>query len=647
MDHAVRAAKSNPRNPPRAPLAFRVGVVGHRPDRLKTDKLDELTATIRLILSTVKDEMQKLQRDCRDIYDGAGLGLKAVSPLAEGTDRIFAEQALHLCFELCSILPFPKAEFENDFVPPRALEADSLTRFRNLLDSATTRFELDGTRAEEAEAYGAGGRVVLNQSDLLIVVWDGLREHKPGGTEEIFDEARGRGMTVVWIDAHEPQKWRLLDVDTPLPNVPEGQRATPQSPSSSDDLRGCVREVIELPLPRTDAASNERQHAAIRGTHPRRALQDFYHERQRRWSVFVLWKMFVRAVGDSKPPKVRFRVDYFEESTAADWPTHRSTRIAQFVDCLRPFYAWPDKLAVLYGDFFRSTFLFAYLLAAIAVGLALLPVGLGLPHHHPAERVFIILELAAIVAILVLVALGVFGRWHERWIEYRFTAELVRHLCLVAPLGGRRAFPQIPAHWASYGQPGSTWMGWYVRSVERALGLPSAVVDKRYIEEHVGHLAEVVNEQAKFHENATGRYHAMETRLHTTGIILLGLTLLACLLHLVHSFWPDARWTAWMLPLFLTFLCGFCPALGAALAGMTNQGEFRRLTNRSEAMTEQLHRLHARIKALHQEILATDAESRQFSRRAVDLAGSAAGLLVNEVLDWRVVLLEQPLRPPG
>jgi len=104
--------------------------------------------------------------------------------LGEGTDRIFADEALDLGFALCCVMPFPQAEFENDFAPGEALKDDSLLRFRRSLARVATRFELDGTRAEESEAYGAGGRVVLNQSDLLVVVWDGQRLNKRGGTEE-------------------------------------------------------------------------------------------------------------------------------------------------------------------------------------------------------------------------------------------------------------------------------------------------------------------------------------------------------------------------------------------------------------------------------------------------------------------------------
>ena len=168
--------------------------------------------------------------------------LRAISPLAEGTDRIFAEQALELGFKLCCVLPFPQAEFENDFAAGKALENDSLVPFQGLLAQAATRFELDGIRRPEGEAYGAGGRMVLNQSDLLIVVWDGKRLGKRGGTEETFDEALNRGVTVAWIDADAPHQWQLLDPATPLPRASDGQHVAPDDSGSADVLRKWVRQ---------------------------------------------------------------------------------------------------------------------------------------------------------------------------------------------------------------------------------------------------------------------------------------------------------------------------------------------------------------------------------------------------------------------
>jgi hypothetical protein len=643
MNVAEMHVSSTHNTPPRAPLAFRVGVVGHRPNRLDTNKLNELAASMSTILSTVKAETQAVAVQSTEIYDGARPVLRAVSPLAEGTDRLFAERALDLEFELCCVLPFPQPEFEKDFAPGPALEDDSLRRFRGLLARATTRFELDGTRAEESAAYGAAGLVVLNQADLLVVVWDGKRLGKRGGTEETFGEARSRGVTVVWIDALEPQSWQLLDAATALPRAAEGQRLAPDGSGSADALRELIREALELPKLVEDATTK----AHDRRIDPERALKDFYAEHRLWITLAVFWKLFVQVVADGTWPKVSLRLEDFEESVAPEWPKDHSTPIASLVNRVRPFYAWPDQLAVLYADRFRSAVTCNFLIAALAVCLALLPVALG-PHlRHQAEIACIALELVAIFAILFLVWIGRRQQWHERWIEYRFTAELVRHLRMVAPLGGRRPFPQIPAHWVAYGQPGASWMAWYVRAVERWLGLPDAIINKNYLDDYLKHLEHLVVGQISYNGNTARRYHNMETRLHRCGMILLSLTLVACGLHLWLGLLHEAYRHA-SIPPVLTFFCGFLPALGAALAAISNQGEFRSLTKRSKAMREQLRGLLKDITRLREQVAAApDSSIQQFSTQAVGLANGTAGLLLFQVLDWRVVLLDQPLRLPS
>jgi len=285
----------------------------------------------------------------------------------------------------------------------------------------------------------------------------------------------------------------------------------------------------------------------------------------------------------------------------------------------------------------------------LAVGMALMPVAAALPAHDLAETLSTALEFLAILAILALVFLGRHRRWHERWMDYRLVAELVRHLRLVAPLGGARPFPQIPAHWGIYGQPGASWMAWYVRAIERALGLPSAVVDKTHVEACLKQLTVDVNEQIEYHEDNARRCHKIEQRLHHWGIGLLTLTLLACALHLVPGIWHAVRLPDWLpAPHVLLFIGGFFPALGAGVLGINNQGEFRRITKRSTAMQEHLERLLREIEKLEERLAEKSASANeQFSVSATALANDVARLLVNEVLDWRVVLLDRPLEPPA
>lgn len=635
-------------SPPRAPLAFRVGVVGHRPNRLGQADLTQLADVLKDILTTVKIEVSKMRKDTPWLFDDTEPVLRAISPLAEGTDRIFAKVALELDFELCCVMPFVQAEFEKDFAEGSALEPDSLNQFRILIGQAKTRFELDGNRADQDWAYGTAGRTVLNQSDLLVVVWDGERLGKRGGTEDTLDAALRQGVPVVWVDARSPHSWQLVDTISSLTRAPRPSNPASAATDCVESLRKCVRAALQLPKPQSSKTHNSDGTGIARTEDPAHGLRQFYDERQPRWTIAVVWKVFRDLLGDRKRPRVQFRIDPFEESVKNDWPEDTSSAASRIVNRLRPYYAWPDKLAVVYSDRYRSAFVLAFLLAAVAVGMALLPFGLSMESHHLAETLCIVFELLAIVVILGLVLMGRRSHWHERWINYRLAAELVRHLRLVAPLGGGRPFPQIPAHWATYGQPASTWMAWYVRAVERVLGLESATVDKSYLESGLVHLSDLVRGQIEFHEVAAQRCHRIEKRLHFAGISLLLLTLACCGLHLLPNFWTSVHLPGWLPPM-LTFFCGFFPALGAALAGIVNQGEFRRIAKRSESMHEQLKILDQEIGRLHERVKkATGPAEEQFSVRAAELASNATRLLVNEVLDWRVVFLDRPFEhPPG
>ena len=215
--------------PPRPRMAFRVGVVGHRPDRLDEAIADplELQRVIRAILETIKNQTLTAWRDYRANYSDDEPLLTAISALAEGTDRLFAEAALEVGFALACVLPFPSDEYAKDF----AENSDSLLQYRELLARASSSFELDGMRDDDVDAYGTCGRVVLNQSDLLVVVWDGQRRHRGGGTEDTLEYAVSRGVPVAWINAHAPHHWQLIDERSGMPRAPRTKPPAPTDPS--------------------------------------------------------------------------------------------------------------------------------------------------------------------------------------------------------------------------------------------------------------------------------------------------------------------------------------------------------------------------------------------------------------------------------
>lgn len=629
--------------PPRPPLVFRIGIVGHRPNRLTAAHLPDLKSRLAEIIVAVKEEVAAQYKTQRELYDGAAPVIRALSPLAEGVDRLFAECALAQDCELTVVTPFVRHEFENDFVVGRALEPDSIDRFRELISQASRVFELDGSRTDASTAYHVAGDVVLNQSDLLIVVWDGERKNLRGGTEETFDDAIDRGVPIVWIDAHAPHHWRTLTRPLRLlEEIRPGVRAALTKSHSTDQIRKHVRRLLQL-LP-GDSTTNERRNEYANPIAQRRALDVFLSERQPRFNFAIGWKVFRNIVGDNSWRIPRVRVVPYEADVELNWPRDDSQSVADLVNRLRPYYAWSDKPADRYADAYRSAFIMAFGLAAFAVAMALAPLGLNVPDHSLPDTLFAVSEAVAICLILLIVILGRRGHWHRRWLDYRLLAEIFRHQRLVAPLGGQRASPAVPAHWADYGDAGASWMAWYARAVERWLGLPSTVVDRSYLEQYVRELEDQLggtHGQILFHQAATRRADRIEHRLHRIEVWLLAATLICCLQHIAQS-----TFHAWLqIPGYaLTFCCGFFPALGAALAGINNQGEFRRVKHRSRSMAERLEHQLTEVEALKQRITASVETEVQMSPEVSRVASDTARMMVNEVLDWRIIFQDQPLR---
>ena len=550
---------------------------------------------------------------------------------------MFAESALDLGFTLCCPLPFPREEFNQDFQPDQDLEPDSSKRFYSLLDRAGRVFELDGDRKHSVVAYVVAARVIVRQSDLLIIVWDGHRLGKPSVTEETFAEARRAGISTVWIDAKAPHHWELLDqtADVPVPVHPD--RAVPtQQDNRMEELRGVVRRTTQGPQ---TAESPTRLSTGKRQVR----IEDFYGERQPRWKLPV-WRWFRDLFGDKSWPSGGFRATDFDSYLEQEWRSEPTSAISGLIDNLRPFYLWTDRLAIYYSDAYRGAFILVYLAAALAVGAAVLPVaaGLDIGFHHPLETSTVLGELCLILFIAGTVALGRRRLWHERWLDFRLAAELVRHLRISAPLAGDRPLPAPPAHLTNYERASSTWAPWYVRAVERQLGLPNLTVTTAHLQTCLHSLENLIESQCEYHQTNAERCYTIEKSLRRLGLWMLGLTLLACAVHLLPI-------VSSPISPMLTSLAAFLPALGAAFSGINNQGEFRRVFMRSDAMVGKFKDLLEKAQELRQQIEGSETlkGERPRSSQVGALGDEVAHLMVSEVLDWRVTLLDRPLTEPA
>ena len=128
-------------------LAFRVGITGKR--IISDGDAERIRGKIAATLGDIQATLQGQLATAPDDYSPEPPLLFAVSSLAEGADRLFAEEALKLGCELQAVLPYQRDEYEKDFSDP-----DPRRVFRELLGQAAAIFEVEGETAGNGDHLG-------------------------------------------------------------------------------------------------------------------------------------------------------------------------------------------------------------------------------------------------------------------------------------------------------------------------------------------------------------------------------------------------------------------------------------------------------------------------------------------------------------
>ncbi|SFS64667.1 hypothetical protein SAMN05660874_02263 [Saccharopolyspora flava] len=133
----------------------------------------------------------------RELDAHRGDAVIGVSCLARGADQVFARVVLDAGGTLEVVLP--AADYRERKVKP-----DNAAEFDELLARSATVRTLAFPESNR-EAYMAAGEHVLNSVDAMIAVWDGKPSGGHGGTGDVVEAARRRGIpvTVVWPDGAE------------------------------------------------------------------------------------------------------------------------------------------------------------------------------------------------------------------------------------------------------------------------------------------------------------------------------------------------------------------------------------------------------------------------------------------------------------
>lgn len=583
------------RHPPKPRLTVRVGVTGHRPNKLGADAAARVQRQLPLVYQAIEEITANISRENAAYFAEEPPVIRLVCGFAEGVDQM-AAAACPAGWQVEALLPFPEDEYLKDFQQSATGDGRDVTaEFLDSLKRATTITQLPDPRPHDRNrSYADAGGYLLRQVDVLIAVWDG-EPPKPGGTGAIAREAFEGRIPVIWLLTTEERPPRLIT----------GFDAAGNPVSSDADCTGGPLAAALFPVFAAPAPMSNRD---TRGS-ARECLQRYLEERWRARFYLSAYDVLKRVVNCQWPRPV-IHAPAFEarrrewDSFIAAAPDADNLR-ARLKEVLLPRFIWADTLAVHFSHLYRSAYVMAYLLSAVAVFIALGGLFFDSGHNALKIKAFLVaLELVVIGWILAMIVIGRRRLWHERWLDYRALAENLRHgrfLAFVSEFGRIRG--EAPG--GEEREP--SWLLWYLRATMREIGLPNAALDGTYqwrlLNATLTHEIEGPEGQLAYHRANSESTRLIDHRLHQLGVGCFILTFIILLLFLAGYVFEVAVGTdsgapgagakdplVWAKP-WVTFLAAWLPALGAALAGIRVQGDFESSRDRSEAMLDALEEL--------------------------------------------------------
>jgi len=302
------------------------------------------------------------------------------------------------------------------------------------------------------------------------------------------------------------------------------------------------------------------------------------------------------------------------------------------IESLAQAHAEFDARAIRFGHRYRSGFWAIYLLSAIAVLCAMMPLALGWDdlssYMHSYAAGWVIAEILVIAAVAAIYWRGHRNDWQGEWLRARTVAELTSYLPLIAPL-------------IDFGKSGAE-PGWYARAglqgqhtttpdevealcqanearVRELLG--DAWSDPLFVAAYAEWAIGILQTQQAYHARVARRSHVLRHRIHRVTTGLFAFTALAALAHLlVHS-------------RLISLITTVCPALAAALHGAVAQSEAFRLEAASERVAIELQKASAEIRgSLNVEPHLSRNEKLKSSIR------DAIRLILQEHQDWYMLV---------
>lgn len=638
--------------PPVPPLPrLSLGVTGHRDGNIA---FSANRAAVATALGLVFDRIEAVLAD----FPGELAPTRLHSLLADGVDQVAAQDALGRGWELVAPLPFGRAlNAAINSNPANVEDAEALAAGRKAADPAVQAradailelkgqaklFELcdqDATIAAlhramlaapgdiaRAQAFAAhsseqaalAARVMIEQSDLLIGVWDGKVHNLEGGTGHTIATALALGTPVLMIDPARADHWSIAHTPEALAHhaLADGQDTT----LLAAIVRGALWADDEEPVAGTELLQGEKWRArsspmwlGYRGIEmvfgggriqPRKLIQTY--ERP-------------DAIAAGSGAKLL-------GTMAAIEGTDRKL-VEGIAQSILPQFAWADGISAWLSDAYRSGMVGNFLLAALAIlaGLAYQP--LGFDEH---KWLFAGFEFLLLGQIVLVTWYGARQDWHSRWFDTRRVAEYLRHAPMLMLIGVARP----PARWPR--GKGANWPEYHARHSLRALGLPRARMTRAYLRAALETVLEDhVIGQRDYHRAKAHRLETVHSRLDKAAERLFVAAIVSVSIYLAIEAGATLGLVAPGLPYsvskLFTFLGVAFPTLGASIAAIRYFGDFERFAAISEVTAEKLDAIALRIR-----LLLDGTEDAVDYGAVAELAHAIDEVTVTEIENWQAV----------
>ncbi|GAA4459599.1 hypothetical protein GCM10023093_00840 [Nemorincola caseinilytica] len=529
-----------------------------------------------------------------------------LTTLASHYDRIASQIALDKGFALQCAIPSKKERYA------QSLASDEKERevISSLLSKCERLFELD---LEDTMGSKWAGEIVVDHCDVLIAICDGRNTGDDPGSQHMIELANAQNVPVLYVDA-ATAKPAVLSF--------QGQ----QVPLSGDALIGVLQPLLS---PGDGAAFN-----------------DMYNKEPApywRYSFIdpMLKHLFTKGF-QGRPALGRSRYDiYAKQGWEELWQGAVPGKEDLFRDYadggFREKYEQLDALSMRYADTYKSAGIMRHIYFFLS-GMGLC-IGFyyGFWYNSAGEKTLTVTTIRTLgfvmQAICILLIRRIYknneaARWHQRYIDYRILAEMLRHSTLLTSMGIGVHGISLPAFLK---KDGVSWINWHFRVIMRNAGIPAITVNALQLDTTKLLIGNLLNGQVRYHTDSERKNNLIARRLKSASDLFSRLTYTAVLVRVGVYALNVLNCAALMNEDLLDILvkttnalCLLFPALMLLFDSIAAQGGYDMLAQRSAAMKNGA----AKLKEM--------ADAKADHNTLKQVIQNAATLMIAEVSDWRL-----------